>query len=167
MPTDSLSVSFSFFSSFLSKATGLCHECHSWGSFCFVLFFLNAFGGLFDVDSLLFFCVLVVCRAYLFVWRWGSWIAGEHLLPQREVRAGSGWWKTLHQTVEAEEASCTLLSSFLVGSVFGMSWDFTVKQNKVPSPLRGRSFCPQSPSSCDQKDKVCCAQVLVGHSAST
>lgn len=166
MHTGSLSVCLSLFFFFLSQATDLCHECHSWGNFCFVLFFLNVFWGLFDVDSLLFFCVLVVCGADLLIWRWGSWFAGEHLHPQQEVRTGSCWWNFASNC--RGRGGILHFAPFSYGQqCFGMGWDFTVEQNKVPSPLRDRSFCPQSPSSCDQKDKVCCAQDLVGHGAST
>ena len=153
--TPCLSLSLFFFFPFLFKATGLCHKRHSWGSFCFALFFLNVCvcGG--GVLLWYGFFALFFCAGGLQNWfvrlEVGQVEWGEHLLPQRELRAGSDWWETLHQTTQAEEAACALLSPLLVGSGFGVSWDFTVELNKVPSPLRGWNFCPQSPRSCDQK----------------
>lgn len=125
--------------SFLSQATGLCHKLYGWVTFCFVLCFLNVLWGLFDVDSLFFFFfVLMVCRAYLLVMSWGSWVAGEHLLLQQEVRAGSYWPKTLHR--KRHLAFCTLLflgwtAVLLLSKTKLPLWGMEVFALRVPAPV--------------------------------
>lgn len=76
------------------------------------------------------------------------------------------WQKTLNQTVDAQEASCPLLSTLLFGSV--LRWGELLLLSEIKFLLLwGTEFFVLSPSSCDYKDRVCQAQGLVGHSAST
>lgn len=168
MPTGSLSVCLSLFSSFLS-------------SLRLQTFAMNATVGV--VSAL--FCSSWMCFGAYLMWilalllcagglrSWFAYLEVEQLVCRRASAptAGGEDWVMLVKDFASDcwgRGGILHFAPFSYGQqCFGMGWDFAVEQNKVPSPLRDRSFCPQSPSSCDQKDKVCCAQDLVGYGAST